>query len=56
MGTPHRGALNSLEQLVNGVRKGPGPFRVDLTEFARSLPAAYQLLPEYACLESGAGW
>jgi hypothetical protein len=55
LGTPHRGALNSLEQLVNGVRKGPGPFRVSLTGFARSLPSAYQLLPEYACLESGGG-
>ncbi len=55
LGTPHRGALNSLEQLVNGVQKGPWPFRVSLTEFARSLPAAYQLLPEYACLESGGG-
>ena len=55
LGTPHRGALNSLEQLVNGVRKGPGPFRVNLTGFARSLPAAYQLLPEYACLESASG-
>ena len=55
LGTPHRGALNSLAQLVNGVQKGPWPFRVDLTGFARSLPAAYQLLPEYACLESGEG-
>jgi pimeloyl-ACP methyl ester carboxylesterase len=55
LGTPHRGALNSLEQLINGVRKGPWPFRIDLTEFARSLPAAYQLLPEYACLESPVG-
>jgi pimeloyl-ACP methyl ester carboxylesterase len=55
LGTPHRGALNSLEQLVNGVRKGPGPFRVNLTGFARSLPSAHQLLPEYACLESAGG-
>ena len=55
LGTPHRGALNSLEQLINGVQKGPWPFRVNLTEFARSLPAAYQLLPEYACIESGRG-
>ena len=55
LGTPHRGALNSLEQLINGVRKGPWPFRIDLTEFARSLPATYQLLPEYACLESAHG-
>jgi pimeloyl-ACP methyl ester carboxylesterase len=55
LGTPHRGALNSLEQLVNGVQKGPWPFQVSLTGFARSLPAAYQLLPEYACLESASG-
>jgi pimeloyl-ACP methyl ester carboxylesterase len=55
LGTPHRGALNSLDQLVNGVVKGPWPVRVQLTEFARSLPAAYQLLPEYACLQAGDG-
>ena len=55
LGTPHRGAVSSLEQLVNGVRKGPGPFGLDLTEFARSLPSTHQLLPEYACLESAGG-
>jgi pimeloyl-ACP methyl ester carboxylesterase len=55
LGTPHRGALNALDQLVNGVRKGPSPFRIDLTQFARSLPATHQLLPEYACLESANG-
>jgi hypothetical protein len=53
LGTPHRGALNALEQVVNGVRKGPGPFKLNLTDFARSLPSLYQLLPEYACIESG---
>jgi pimeloyl-ACP methyl ester carboxylesterase len=52
LGTPHRGALNALEQLVNGVRKGPWPFRLDLTKFARSLPALHELLPAYACLQS----
>lgn len=55
MGTPYRGALKALEQLGNGVRKGPRPFRIDLTEFARSLPSSYQLLPEYACVESPSG-
>jgi hypothetical protein len=55
LGTPYRGALNALEQLVNGVRKGIGPLRFDLTEFARSLPSLYQLLPEYACIESSKG-
>jgi pimeloyl-ACP methyl ester carboxylesterase len=53
LGTPHRGAVNALDQLVNGVRKGPGPFKLNLTAFARSLPSAHQLLPEYACIESG---
>jgi pimeloyl-ACP methyl ester carboxylesterase len=55
LGTPHRGALSALAQLVNGVRKGIGPLAVDLTEFARSLPSLYQLLPEYACIESPSG-
>lgn len=51
LGTPHRGALKALNELVNGVRKGRGAFAVDLTSFARSLPSTYQLLPEYACIE-----
>jgi pimeloyl-ACP methyl ester carboxylesterase len=55
LGTPHRGAVKALEQLVSGVRKGPGPLKADLTSFARSLPSSYQLLPEYACIETGAG-
>lgn len=55
LGTPHRGALRALEQLVNGVRKGPGPFKLNLTAFARSLPSLHQLLPEYACIEHAGG-
>ncbi|MGE5257785.1 MAG: esterase/lipase family protein [Hyphomicrobiales bacterium] len=55
LGTPYRGALNALDQLVNGVRKGIGPLKVDLTSFARSLPSIHQLLPEYACIETGGG-
>jgi len=55
LGTPHRGALNALESLVNGVSKGVGPFKLDLTKLSRSMPSLYQLLPEYACLESGSG-
>jgi pimeloyl-ACP methyl ester carboxylesterase len=51
LGTPHRGACKSLNQLVNGVRKGP--LKTDLTDFARSLPSSYQLLPEYACIDRG---
>lgn len=55
LGTPFRGALNALDQLANGVRKGIGPLGVDLTAFARSLPSVHQLLPEYACIESTSG-
>jgi hypothetical protein len=55
LGTPYRGALNALDQLVNGVRKGIGPLKIDVTTFARSLPSVHQLLPEYACIESSGG-
>ena len=55
LGTPHRGAINALDSLVNGVRKGIGPIGLDLTGLARSLPALHQLLPEYACIESPNG-
>jgi pimeloyl-ACP methyl ester carboxylesterase len=50
LGTPYRGALKALRVLVNGV-----PFSLGLTHFARSLPSLYQLLPEYACIESSDG-
>ena len=55
IGTPHRGAVAALRQLVNGVEVGIGPLGLDLTRFARSLPSAHQLLPQYACLESAGG-
>jgi len=55
LGTPYRGALKALDQLVNGVRKGIGPLKLDLTAFARSLPSLYQLLPEYACVKAPGG-
>jgi pimeloyl-ACP methyl ester carboxylesterase len=55
LGTPYRGALNALDQLVNGVKKGIGPLKIDLTAFARSLPSIHQLLPEYACIETNRG-
>ncbi len=50
-GTPYRGSINSLDQLINGVTKGWGPFKVDLTDMARSCPSIHQLLPEFECLE-----
>jgi pimeloyl-ACP methyl ester carboxylesterase len=56
LGTPYRGAAKALDQLINGVRKGPGRLAVDLTDFARSLPSLHQLVPEYACLEYRGNW
>jgi hypothetical protein len=53
LGTPYRGAARALEQLVNGAHPGLGPFRLDLTRFARSMPSLHQLMPEYACIEQG---
>jgi pimeloyl-ACP methyl ester carboxylesterase len=50
LGTPYRGAARALAQLSNGAPYGLGPFRLDLTGFARSMPSLHQLLPEYACL------
>ena len=53
LGTPYRGAARALGQLVNGAHPGLGPFRLDLTRFARSMPSLHQLLPEYACIQHG---
>ncbi len=53
MGTPYRGAASALLQLVNGVRKGIGPLRLDLTAFARSCPSTHQLLPGYHSVGTG---
>jgi pimeloyl-ACP methyl ester carboxylesterase len=55
IGTPHRGSLKALDTLVNGLEPGIGPLRIPLTSFARSLPALYQLLPQYNCIEVGDG-
>jgi hypothetical protein len=51
IGTPHRGSVDALDKLVNGLRKGMGPFGIDLTELTRSLPSMYQLLPAYRSVE-----
>lgn len=54
-GTPYRGSLNALGYLANGYAKGIGPLSVDLSSTLRSFTAVYQLLPAYACLDSGSG-
>jgi hypothetical protein len=53
--TPYQGAVNALETLVNGVSKGLGPLRVNLTDLARSFPSMYELLPTYPCFDPGDG-
>jgi hypothetical protein len=56
LATPHRGSFLAVDRLVNGVRVGWGPLTLlSLTAFARSLPGLYHLLPDYACLQEGAG-
>ncbi|CAN5738914.1 hypothetical protein BH23GEM9_BH23GEM9_32140 [soil metagenome] len=54
-GTPHRGSLNALDFLVNGMKKGVGPVALDVSALLRSLTSVYQLLPHYPCIESDSG-
>ncbi|HEX4610137.1 MAG TPA: hypothetical protein VH092_18230 [Urbifossiella sp.] len=53
-GTPHRGSLNALRTLVQGLRKGPAGI-LDLSAMARSFPSLYQLLPTYPCVVTPEG-
>jgi pimeloyl-ACP methyl ester carboxylesterase len=50
-GTPHRGSLNALDFLANGIRKAFG--LIDLSELVRSFPSVYQLLPIFRCIDIG---
>ncbi len=54
-GTPYRGSLNAVDFLVNGFRKGWGPFSLDLSELLRSLTSVYQLLPIYPSVRTAGG-
>ncbi len=55
LGTPHQGSLNAVDFLIHGIKKGVGPFGLDLTPLLRSFPSVYQLLPLYRCIETGSG-
>lgn len=55
VGTPHRGSLKALDNLVNGRTLGLGPLRFDVADLARTFPSAYQLLPTYRCIDTGSG-
>jgi hypothetical protein len=50
LGTPHRGSLNAVGFLANGMKKGIGPLGLDLSPLLRSLSSVYQLLPIYPCV------
>ena len=52
LGTPHRGALKALDVMANGVPVLFGRTKHCLDAFVRSLPSVYELLPEYACIET----
>jgi pimeloyl-ACP methyl ester carboxylesterase len=53
LGTPHRGSLNAVGFLANGMKKGIGPLGLDLSPLLRSLTSVYQLLPIYPCVAVG---
>ena len=53
LATPHRGSLNAVGFLENGMKKGIGPFGLDLSPLLRSLTSVYQLLPIYPCVSNG---
>ena len=53
LGTPHRGSLNAVGFIENGMKKGVGPFGLDLSPLLRSFTSVYQLLPIYPCIDDG---
>lgn len=56
-GTPYLGAVDALDYLANGFRKGAfNQTLLDLTEVVRSCPSAYELLPHYAALQVQGQW
>jgi len=55
LGTPHRGAMSALKSTVNGMSKGVGPLRVDMTEFVKACTSTAQMMPIWECYDSGDG-
>jgi hypothetical protein len=43
-----------VDFLVHGMKKGIGPFGLELSSLLRSYPSVYELLPTYPCIDSGA--
>ncbi|MGV1008092.1 MAG: esterase/lipase family protein [Dermatophilaceae bacterium] len=54
-GTPMRGSMNAVDQLVHGAPTKMGPLAGLITDLARTLPSLHQLLPAYACVVDGTG-
>jgi pimeloyl-ACP methyl ester carboxylesterase len=54
-GTPFYGSVNAIDFLVAGLRKGIGPFAVDLSPMLRSFTSVHQLVPIYRCVFEAAG-
>jgi pimeloyl-ACP methyl ester carboxylesterase len=55
-GTPFLGSINAVNYLHHGMKKSAGPITlIDLTDLMRSFTSVHQLLPEYACVDAGAG-
>jgi pimeloyl-ACP methyl ester carboxylesterase len=54
-GTPMRGSMNAVDQLVHGAPSSLGPLRGLITDLSRTLPSLHQLLPAYACVVGDPG-
>lgn len=57
LGTPHRGSLNALNTISNGLWLKKWPLEIELralTEAVRSFTSIYQLLPIYPCVQTDA--
>ncbi len=54
-GTPYRGAVNALDYLASGFKKGVGPFKLDLSRLLGSMTSVYQLCPIFPCVDTGDG-
>lgn len=49
-GTPFYGSLNAVDFLSHGLRRGIGPFKVDLSPLLQSFTSVHELVPVYRCV------
>lgn len=55
IGTPFYGSLNAVDFLANGIQRGIGPFKADLTPLVQSFTSVHQLVPVYKCVQKADG-